>query len=417
MYNTTLVWVLSPASLKVSSFKKLPIHFPPVCFWQAIALMRATLNPRCLRGFSHSNLSRINRTLILNRIHTAPSSTPSPSSSYSPATTPSETTTSCGSRTAATVPIMTTESTGYAGYLPISGSFNPLAPDFNSPREIQPTYDSPSQPHFQPSIAPSPIRTQSGANCRGPITAAQHDAQREAQLRAQLRAQQRERQRDRIMQPSPESGGVPDPTPEYLALASHPPFLLPQPRNLLVVVDLNGTLLHRPSRRSPTRFVERPFARPFLSYCVNTFTVVIWSSAKPSNVENMCRQLLTPEDRAKVVAVWGRESFGFSAADYNQRVQCYKRLTALWNNPAIAASHPDGEKWSQLNTVLVDDSLEKARSEPFNLVQIPDFIGNAQEPGFVLPQVHDYLNDCSQQANVSAYIKGQPFQIKPDFSL
>ncbi|KAI1754618.1 HAD-like domain-containing protein [Xylaria castorea] len=227
-------------------------------------------------------------------------------------------------------------------------------------------------------------------------------------------------QRDKITQPSPSSGGVPNPTPEYLQVASHPPFLLPQPRNILVVVDLNGTLLHRPNRHSPTRFVERPYARPFLSYCVNTFTVVVWSSARSQNVSNMCKQLLTPEDSAKVVAVWSRDHFGLSKDDFNQRVQCYKRLSALWNDPVVAASHPmaeSGEKWSQLNTVLVDDSIEKARSEPFNLVQIPDFQGDAKEPGFVLPQVHDYLNECSQQANVSAYIKGQPFKIKPQFTL
>ncbi|KAJ8121828.1 hypothetical protein O1611_g9998 [Lasiodiplodia mahajangana] len=226
--------------------------------------------------------------------------------------------------------------------------------------------------------------------------------------------------RDEIIQPSPESGGIPDPTHEYLTIASHPPFLLPQPRNILVVVDLNGTLLHRPNRHNPTLFVERPYARPFLSYCINTFTVVIWSSARPENVNRMCKQLLTPKDRAKVVAVWGRDSFGFSEADYNQRVQCYKRLTSLWNDPIIAASHPmaaNGEKWNQSNTVLVDDSSEKARSEPFNLVQIPEFKGNAAEPGFVLPQVHDYLNDCSQQANVSAYMKSRPFMSKPEFTL
>ncbi|KAI1438709.1 HAD-like domain-containing protein [Xylaria sp. CBS 124048] len=225
--------------------------------------------------------------------------------------------------------------------------------------------------------------------------------------------------RDVKVTPSKKSGGIPDPTPEYFALASHPPFLLPQPRNMLVVIDMNGTLLHRPNRRNPTRFVERPFARPFLSYCVNTFKVVIWSSARPENVQGMCSQLLSPEDKAKLVAVWGRDSFQLSKEDYNRRVQCYKRLTALWNDPVIAASHPmavNGEKWSQLNTVLVDDSLEKARTEPYNLIQIPDFQGDTQEPGLVLPQVHDYLNACSQQSNISAYMKSQPFQVKPEFT-
>ena len=219
------------------------------------------------------------------------------------------------------------------------------------------------------------------------------------------------------MPPSLESGGIPDPTPEYLALASHPPFHLPQPQNLLVVIDLNGTLLHRPTRKKPVRFVERPFAREFLSYCINTFTVVIWSSARPDNVAAMCEKLIKPKDRAKVVAVWDRLSFNFSKADYNLRVQCYKRLTSLWRDPVVRASHPDGEEWSQLNTVLIDDSMEKARSEPFNLIQIPEFTGDAIEPGFMLPQVHDYLNECSRQINVSAFIKSQRFKAQPGFTL
>lgn len=230
------------------------------------------------------------------------------------------------------------------------------------------------------------------------------------------RRESRKAHQHSLIPPSQASGGVPDPTPEYLALASQPPFLLPQPRSLLVIVDLNGTLLHRPGR-DPVHFVERPFARSFLSYIVNTFTVVIWSSARRENVGAMCRQLLSPKDHTKLVAIWDRNNFGLSKTDFDMRVLCYKRLTALWNDPVVAASHPDGGKWSQLNTVLVDDTTEKARSEPFNLVQVPEFSFEAKKADVVLPQVHEYLNQCSQQANVSAYIKGQPFQVDPEFSL
>ncbi|KAH8167554.1 hypothetical protein CIB48_g698 [Xylaria polymorpha] len=294
--------------------------------------------------------------------------------------------------------------TGYDGYTGYAPSFKPVQPN-------QSAYDLPlGQAN---AILPHPLPIQLPLM---PGVTIQNSHAPESRSQSPKITQQR----DKITQPSPESGGVPDPTPEYLEVASHPPFLLPHPRNILVVVDLNGTLLHRPSRHSPTRFIERPYARSFLSYCVNTFTVVIWSSARSQNVSNMCLQLLTPEDRAKVVAVWSRNNFSLSKDDFNRRVQCYKRLTALWNDPVIAASHPmaaSGEKWSQLNTVLVDDSIEKARSEPFNLVQIPEFQGNATETGCVLPQVHDYLNECSQQANISAYTKGQPFKIKPDFTL
>ncbi|KAI0490935.1 HAD-like domain-containing protein [Xylaria cf. heliscus] len=319
---------------------------------------------------------------------------------------------------------------GYTGYAPV---LNPVQSDQpNHPNQSnqsnqsnQPVYSPPlplplplgeanaivSQPHPLPVGLPSIPDTING---HAPL------ASRPVPSPSPLPPPKASQVRDKIIHPSPASGGVPEPTPEYLEVASHPPFLLPYPRSILVVVDLNGTLLHRPNRHNPTRFIERPYARSFLSYCVNTFTVVIWSSARAQNVSNMCRQLLTSEDSAKVVAVWNRNYFGLSKEDFNQRVQCYKRLSALWNDPVVAASHPmasSGEKWSQLNTVLVDDSMEKARSEPFNLVQIPDFQGDAKEPGFVLPQVHDYLNECSRQANVSAYVKGHPFKINPTFTL
>ncbi|KAI0471946.1 hypothetical protein GGR56DRAFT_677802 [Xylariaceae sp. FL0804] len=225
---------------------------------------------------------------------------------------------------------------------------------------------------------------------------------------------------DDIVTPSAASGGVPDPTAEYMVLASHPTLMLPHPRKILVVIDLNGTLLYRPNKRNPTRFIERPYARAFLAYCIRTFTVVIWSSARFNNVDNMCKALLTPEQRKQVVAILTRDDFGLTSSDYNQRVQCYKRLTRLWNKPNVAKSHPEaaaGKNWSQLDTVLVDDSLEKARSEPYNLIQLPEFEGDSAEPDFILPQVHDYLNECSQQANISAYMREIPFKLTPGFKL
>ncbi|KAI8964003.1 HAD-like domain-containing protein [Daldinia sp. FL1419] len=226
--------------------------------------------------------------------------------------------------------------------------------------------------------------------------------------------------RDPKIQPSAASGGVPVPSSEYLILSSYPPFQLPHARKILVVIDLNGTLLYRPSRHNPTLFIERPHARIFLNYCIETFKVVIWSSAKPNNVSRMCEQLLTPKQRSQVVAVWGRDRFGLSPDDYNQRVLCYKRLSTLWADPDVAASHPDfarGGGWSQSDTLLVDDSVEKGLAEPYNIIEIPEFKGDAVEQGYILPQVHDYINECSRQADISTYIRNQPFRAVPGWQL
>ena len=218
--------------------------------------------------------------------------------------------------------------------------------------------------------------------------------------------------------PSLASGGIPEPSTEYLAQTFRPSTLLPSPRRILVIIDLNGTLLHRPSRKRPSHFVERPHARDFLAYCLDTFYVVIWSSARPDNVRNMVNQLLSPAQVQRCVLVWARDTFGLAPADYDSRVQCYKRLTRVWADEGLQGTHPaaaTGGKWDQTNTVLVDDSLEKGRSEPFNILSVPEFSGN--EGLDVLPQVHDYLNALCYRSDISSYMRQSQFKLNPDYVL
>ena len=185
-------------------------------------------------------------------------------------------------------------------------------------------------------------------------------------------------------------------------------------------MDLNGTLLFRPSKRRPTHFVARPHARVFMDYLLSNFAVAVWSSARPENVHRMVASLLTPAQRDRCAVVWGRDRFGLSRDDYDARVQCYKRLARVWADRDVMAAHPDaarGGRWDQTNTVLVDDSTEKARSEPHNLLCIPEFGGEGTELPLVLPQVHDYINELSHQANISQYIRSRPFALDPNYKL
>lgn len=222
--------------------------------------------------------------------------------------------------------------------------------------------------------------------------------------------------RSERLEPSAASGGVPNATREYLAASNVVPQLTATPQNLLVVIDLNGTLLYRPSKKQPTKFLMRPHAQLFLKYCVETFTVVIWSSARPENVKAMCDVILPRNLRGQVAAVWARDKFGLTHHDYNQRVQCYKKLQMLWGDRQVAASHPCydfGGRWDQTNTVLIDDSLEKARSEPHNLIEVPEWFGDLSEVDDILPQVHDHLNHLSRHSNVSACLRANPFKPRP----
>lgn len=220
--------------------------------------------------------------------------------------------------------------------------------------------------------------------------------------------------------PSKASGGVPNPTQHYICQSLLNPITLPEPRRILIIMDLNGTLLHRPNKKRPFNFVQRPHAKEFMDYCLETFYVAIWSSARPENVNKMVAQLLTPEQHAKCLLIWARDQFGLSPSDYDARVQVYKRLTSVWAQPRIMASHPladSGGRWDQTNTILVDDSMEKGRSEPFNILQIPEFSGLKDEPTHVLPQVHDYLNSLCYQGDVSRFVRQNPFKLDPSYGL
>jgi hypothetical protein len=222
--------------------------------------------------------------------------------------------------------------------------------------------------------------------------------------------------RDEIVPPSALSGGIPEPHPQYLQQAASPTSTSPTRVPILLVIDLNGTLLHRPDRFKPFTFQERTLAQHFLSYALSNFSVMVWSSARPQNVEKMCEKLFaSPTDRSKLVAVWARDKMGLTPDDYNKRVQVYKRLDLVWGDEAVKAQNPDfasGGRWSQANTVLIDDSVEKARSEPYNLIEVPEFGGKAvKEPPNVLRHLAEYLEGLATQRDVSAYIHKTPFKI------
>ncbi|PFH57232.1 hypothetical protein XA68_15336 [Ophiocordyceps unilateralis] len=225
----------------------------------------------------------------------------------------------------------------------------------------------------------------------------------------------------KYLTPSLASGGVPEPTRAYLDQSLLPPAILPSPRKILIILDLNGSILYRPEHRRPSRFVERRHAGRFIDYCLDTFRLAIWSSARHQNVESMVNQMFSSEQRRQLVVVWSREHLGLSSDDYGSRVQCYKRLSTIWGNSDVQKSHPTaqlGGRWDQSNTVLVDDSREKGRSEPHNILTIPEFsVPEDDENHDVLPQVHDYLNELARQEDISRYMRLHPFEIDPFYQL
>ncbi|KAK1817068.1 hypothetical protein LTR12_008557 [Friedmanniomyces endolithicus] len=208
----------------------------------------------------------------------------------------------------------------------------------------------------------------------------------------------------------------PKPTWTYIKQAERPPGRLAngKTRPLLVVLDLNGTLLHR-AARGGSIFITRPRVTEFLHYLLANHKVLIWSSAQPANVEAMCKKLFTPEQRAILVGIWARDKMRLSAQQYAQKVQCYKQLSWVWRDDDIAASYVHMDEWGQDNTVLIDDSVEKAATEPLNLIKMEEFEGTEEQLGKdVLGQVVEYLEVLKGARDVSACIRAAPYYFRPE---
>ena len=203
----------------------------------------------------------------------------------------------------------------------------------------------------------------------------------------------------------------PVPTKPYISCAETAATQLLLPQSLLVVLDLNGTLLYRTSRA--TNFVSRRGLERFLDYCFANHSVLIWSSARPPNVAGVCEKLFTSVQRGLLLGQWSRDTLGLTKDQYHQRVQVYKRLDTVWKNAAIQSRHPkvpEGGSWGQHNTVLIDDSALKAAAQPFNLIEVPTFVGDkdpAEATTEALAQVISKLEELRAWDNVSSVIRAE----------
>ena len=210
----------------------------------------------------------------------------------------------------------------------------------------------------------------------------------------------------------------PVPTADYLSTAEIPPKVATRPQHLLLVLDLNGTLIYR--QRASSNYSPRPSLQLFLDYCFANHSVLVWSSATPSNVRAVCSQLFPQAYRQKLLGEWGRDTLELTSDEYKAKTQVYKRLDRIWDGVALHYAHPDAEsggRWSQANTLLLDDSLIKAQAQPFNLVEIPEFTrqgrhGQQEKEQQVLPQVVAYLEEARMYEDVSALVRMKNFVIE-----
>ncbi|KAJ5566871.1 NLI interacting factor [Penicillium sp. DV-2018c] len=152
----------------------------------------------------------------------------------------------------------------------------------------------------------------------------------------------------------------------------------------------------------PPKFARRAGLDHFLETLIKNYKVIIWSSSQPATVDAVCEQLFPGSMHDALVARWGRDKFGLTAAQYSSKLQVYKELRKVWADRGIQAAFPGnerlkhiiansmpwanvnqllqllgpGHRWDQSNTILIDDSKLKASSEPYNILEIPEFLGD-----------------------------------------
>ena len=208
---------------------------------------------------------------------------------------------------------------------------------------------------------------------------------------------------------------APVPTKGYLDQARGPVKRAEHPQQLLLILDLNGTLVDRGHKGSIK--AVRPCVQEFIQYCITNHRVMIWSSAHYGNVQKVCKEIFSKDEKDEFLAIWGRDTLGLSEKQYGSRIQVYKRLETVWNDSRVQAGHPnagEGGKWDQTNTILIDDSANKAASHPYNHLAISEFFKETLEverEQNVLLVVCEFLDEIRKYEDVSTFISKAPFSL------
>ncbi|ORY86859.1 HAD-like domain-containing protein [Protomyces lactucae-debilis] len=183
----------------------------------------------------------------------------------------------------------------------------------------------------------------------------------------------------------------------------------PLARLKLVILDLNGTLVFRENgARSSNTPIPRPGLRDFCKYLFDNFAVMVWSSAQPQSVLSMCANIFSHEQREQLVAVWARDTLGLTPEQYNSKCQTSKNLEQVWRDPHLRKI----KRFSQRDTIIIDDSKLKVLAHPHNLIEVPEFSAERVARGTddALREVTAYLETLRKLPNVSAYIKHSPLR-------
>lgn len=166
-------------------------------------------------------------------------------------------------------------------------------------------------------------------------------------------------------------------------------------KRLLLVFDLNGTILYRHSHSSLSTTLEKCgnangraiYARPHLEELVratfSAFDVAVWTSAEEQNAIPMVDSLKSFGFlRENLKFLWSRSRCKVvpRTSEEIKRAQEEKNTPSLYVKPValkdLACLWKEMPEYSEENTLIIDDSLEKI-CQPQNSIVISGFSANS----------------------------------------
>lgn len=204
-----------------------------------------------------------------------------------------------------------------------------------------------------------------------------------------------------------------------------PPADTPYDAKKLLVLDVNGLLLHRVRDPLPTTVQHKPdaklrrvklFARPhmraFVQWCLHHFHVAIWSSATRENAELLSHFVFGENFRENTAFVWGQDhcrQTGLMHRHDRHKPVVLKELRRIWQDRDL------GRSFDHHNTLLIDDSAHKACMNPAHTaIHPPAWTCDMQDddmlgPGSVLTE---FLQGLVCAGQVAPYVaQCDPFEV------
>ncbi|CAJ0842569.1 13234_t:CDS:2 [Entrophospora sp. SA101] len=157
-----------------------------------------------------------------------------------------------------------------------------------------------------------------------------------------------------------------------------------------------GSLTTTPLTKASTTPIEKP---PLMLIVLDLNGTLVYRDAQRINVNKMVKEIFGNDDSNKLLEIWSRDKFPLTNKEYHSKCLTIKDL-------------------EMTNTILIDDSPLKAQLQPYNAIHLKEFNrelfhnGNDSE----LLNVIEYLELLKCQSNISHFIKHRPYNSNRNYA-